>query len=73
MIGPIRRIRMALTPPCRYCAHCVGFAYGRYQKCDCDKFLDHVERLKIVRYASVDAGLVRGTRYCRFERVEGGE
>lgn len=68
---PIKRWRKMRTPSCLDCEH--GYDDGAEFVCCCPQAIDARER-GIAKYVDkVPAYLVRGTRYCKFERDEGGE
>lgn len=70
MVGPIRYIRKLNTPPCSTCKHCIGLIFGEVPSCCSSKYLDHTERVSSVKYKSAESNLVRGTRFCTYEKRE---
>ena len=68
MINPIRHIRKLLTPPCSTCKHCFGLIYGEVPSCRSGKHLDHEERISSVKYKGAACNIVRGTRFCMYEK-----
>lgn len=73
---PIRHVRRLLTPPCSECARyglkLTGLA--EYTPvCQCDSYLLRMEKLTCRKYNNAQCSLVRGTRFCKFERKEDDE
>lgn len=67
---PIRYWRLVTTPTCEKCKHCVlGITLSK-DRCTCEKYLEHANRLEGGRYRWSEIGLVRGTRWCDFEPIE---
>ena len=68
--APIRYRRLVTTPTCDKCKHFVcGIALSK-DRCTCEKYLEHANRLEGGRYRWSEIGLVRGTRWCDFEPIE---
>lgn len=70
MLHPIRYLRRIRTPLCSTCRHYARPIIGEYGKCYSRKYLDHVERVSGLIYRSADNTLVRGTRFCTYEKKE---
>lgn len=71
MNNPIRHIRKLLTPPCSTCKHYSKPLFGESQPCcRSNKYLDREERISGRRYERAMNTLVRGTRFCTYERRE---
>lgn len=70
-MNPVRRLKSIVTPPCSECAYSETEMFRQIPKCTSSRYLDYIERTECVRFRSADAVLVRGTRYCRFERKSG--
>lgn len=68
---PLRRWRKMRTPSCLECKH--GADNGAEFVCYCPQAIDARERGVAQPIDKVPAHIVRGTRYCKFEREEGGE
>lgn len=68
---PLRRWRKMRTPSCFDCKH--GYDDGAEFVCCRPQAIDARERGTAKCVDKVPAYLVRGTRYCKFERDEGGE
>lgn len=67
---PLRRWRKMRTPSCLECKH--GADNGSEFVCYCPRAIDAMERGIAKSVDRVPSYLIRGTRYCKFER-EGGE
>lgn len=68
---PIKRWRKMRTPSCIECKH--GYDDGAEFVCCRPQAIDARERGTAKCVDKVPAYLVRGTRYCKFVRDEGGE
>ncbi|WP_449135562.1 hypothetical protein [Senegalimassilia anaerobia] len=70
---PIRYWRLVTTPTCEKCKHHVcGIALSK-DRCTCEKYLEHANRLNGTEYRVAEINLVRGTRWCDFEPIEEGD
>ena len=67
---PIRYWRLVTTPTCDKCKHFVCVIALSKDRCTCEKYLEHANRLEGGRYRWSEIGLVRGTRWCDFEPIE---
>ena len=68
MKNHLKIIRLITTPPCSQCKNCGVVVLGEIPYCSCEKYLDHEERVSAIRYKRASCDLVRGTRFCRFEK-----
>lgn len=67
---PIKYLRLVTTPTCETCGHCVKGGFFSEDKCTCEKYLEHTNRLNCTGYTLADVSLVRGTRWCDFEPID---
>ena len=67
---PIKYLRLVTTPTCETCWHCIKGGSFSEDKCTCEKYLEHANRLECARYTLAHVSLVRGTRWCDFEPIE---
>lgn len=68
MFHPIKYLRSLLTPLCSTCSRYSKHTFDVRGSCYSRKYLDHEERVSGLRYRSADNALVRGTRFCTYER-----
>ena len=70
---PIKYLRLVTTPTCDTCCHFIRAGLFSNDRCACEKYLEHVNRLEGVRYDRAEIRLVRGTRWCDYEPIEDGD
>lgn len=67
---PIKYLRLVTTPTCDKCKHCVYGIVLSKDRCTCEKYLEHINRLEGARFKWAEIGMVRGTRWCDFEPIK---
>lgn len=73
MIKPIKYLRKIFTPPCSTCRHYESSCFGGAGSCYSKKYLDYAERASGIQCLSAKNTVVRGTRFCTYEKKEGND